>query len=153
MYSYPVISLLCSLSGHCWSDERKHQPLPIMSSKSAPFEKNGNPESLYVNITSMHSRLYPSNQPKCTHAYVVSKRGARRLLLYLQYPPFAYSRAIDQAIAWLIEIGKIKSYTVVPSLVIQTKMDKSDISPGTGGGWPERLVDGVLTGQPPPDLV
>jgi len=124
-----------------------------MSSKSAPFEKNGNPESLYVNITSMHSRLYPSNQPKCTHAYVVSKRGARRLLLYLQYPPFAYSRAIDQAIAWLIEIGKIKSYTVVPSLVIQTKMDKSDISPGTGGGWPERLVDGVLTGQPPPDLV
>jgi len=150
MYSYPIISLLRSLSGHCWSDERKHQPLPI---KSAPFEKNENLESPYVNNTFMHSRLYPSNQPKCTHAYVVSKRGARRLLLYLQYPPFAYSRAIDQAIAWLIEIGKIKSYSVVPSLVIQTKMDKSDISPGTGGGWPERLVDGILTGQLPSDLV
>jgi len=147
-----IHSIHCSLSGHCWSDEKKHKPLPIMSSKSAPF-KNGNPESLFVNNTFMFSRLYPSNQPKCTHAYVVSKRGARRLLLYLQYPPFAYSRAIDQAIAWLIEIGKIKSYTVVPSLVIQTKMDKSDISPGTGGGWPERLVNGVLTGQSPPSLV
>lgn len=153
MDSYSVTLPLRSLSGHCWSDERKHQPLPIVSSKSASFGKNGNPESLYANNTFMHSRLYPSNQPKCTHAYVVSKRGARRLLLYLQYPPFAYSRAIDQAIAWLIEIGKIKSYTVVPSLVIQTKIDKSDISPGTGGGWPERLVDGVLTGKLSPNLV
>lgn len=102
----------------------------------------------YTNTTQRINRLHPSNQPKCTHAYAVSKRGARRLLLYLRYPPFAYSRAVDQAISWLIETGKINSYTVVPSLVIQTKEDKSDISPGTGGGWPERLADGILTGRP-----
>lgn len=134
--------------GHCWADEKKNPPLPIMSLDSASSGFYEGPTSFHSNASHRINRLHPSNQPKCTHAYAVSKRGARRLLIYLRYPPFAYSRAIDQAISRLIEIGKITSYTVVPSLVIQTKEDHSDISPGTGGGWPERLADGVLTGKP-----
>ncbi|KXN83351.1 hypothetical protein AN958_01546 [Leucoagaricus sp. SymC.cos] len=132
--------------GHCWADEKKYPALPIMYPEPAHAGSN-NKDSPH-NTTRRINRLHPSNMPKCTHAYAVSKRGARRLLAYLRYPPFAYSRAVDQAISWLIETGKIKSYTVVPSLIIQTKEDNSDISPGTGGGWPERLVNGVLTGQP-----
>ncbi|KAF9445613.1 hypothetical protein P691DRAFT_632097, partial [Macrolepiota fuliginosa MF-IS2] len=127
--------------GHCWSDEKKNPPLPVMLTEPV---KVGHIKTASQNTTLTIHQLHPSNQPKCTHAYAVSKRGARRLLLYLRYPPFAYSRAVDQAISWLIEIGRINSYTVVPSLVVQTKEDVSDISPGTGGGWTERLLDGVL---------
>ena len=85
--------------------------------------------------------------------------------MHLQYPPFAFSRAIDQAFAWLIQSGRLKGFSVVPSLVVQRKISKSDInfvsddvSPqgpdarqGTAEaakfrGWKEDLMNGVLGG-------
>ena len=88
---------MTSFKGHCWSDESYNPPLI----KGSP--------------------LHPSHAPKCTHAYVLSARGARKLLTYLTYPPFAYSRALDQALAFLIGSKRLKSYSVVPSIVVQRK--------------------------------
>ncbi|KAF8439285.1 hypothetical protein L210DRAFT_3541758 [Boletus edulis BED1] len=85
--------------GHCWSDE-----------------------SYYPALTEFaDTYLHPSYYPKCTHAYALSLSGARRLLQHLRYPPFAYSRALDQAYAWLIRSGRLRSYSIVPSLIVQKK--------------------------------
>jgi hypothetical protein len=92
-------------------------------------------------------RLHPSFGPKCTHAYALSRSGARRLLLHLRHPPFAYSRALDQAFAWLVQSGRIRAYSVVPSVVVQRKVGGSDVmygQEGMGSGWKERLVRGVF---------
>lgn len=103
-----------------------------------------------VNLFKWNTRtttLHPSRAPKCTHAYALSVPGARKLLKYLQYPPFACSRALDQALSWLILDRKIKSFTVVPSLVVQRKVSMSDIdggSSGLGSSWKETLGNGVL---------
>jgi hypothetical protein len=89
--------------------------------------------------------LHVSQKPKCTHAYALSRIGARRLLLHLRYPPFAFSRAIDQAFAWLVESNRIKSYSVVPSLVVQRKVTESDITDSLGiRQWKEKLVMGIF---------
>lgn len=131
--------------GHCWSNETKTAPLPLRSPDSSP-ESSEDGLRFIADIQHLGKhRLYLSSSPKCSHAYVLSKRGARRLLLHLRYPPFAYSRAIDQAFSWLVQSGRLKSYTVVPSLVIQRKDDNSDISPGLGSKWREVLMDGVLS--------
>ncbi|EPQ61244.1 hypothetical protein GLOTRDRAFT_124971 [Gloeophyllum trabeum ATCC 11539] len=115
--------------GHCWSNESLHPALPL-----PPY--------------SAFSPLHPSNAPKCTHAYAVTKAGAARLLLHLRYPPFAYSRAIDQAYAWLIQSGRLRAFSVVPSIVIQRKVGQSDVwdeeHGGTGSEWRDTLVHGVL---------
>ncbi|KIJ14855.1 hypothetical protein PAXINDRAFT_78473 [Paxillus involutus ATCC 200175] len=108
--------------GHCWSNE-----------------------SFYPALASLtYTNLYPSFAPKCTHAYALSLPGARRLLQHLRYPPFAYSRALDQAYAWLIQTGRLRSYSVVPSVVVQRKTVSSDILPGMGSEWRENLQDGVF---------
>jgi hypothetical protein len=70
--------------------------------------------------------------------------GARKLLLHLAYPPFAYSRAIDQAISWLIVSKRINGYSIVPSVVVQRKVDESDIRLSKGKPWKEELADGIL---------
>ena len=88
--------------------------------------------------------LHPSWSPKCTHGYAVSHHGARRLLSHLLYPPFAYSRPIDQAFAWLIQSKRLKSYSVVPSIVVQRKIGQSDVSQGVGSIWRDELRDGIL---------
>ncbi|KAH6905806.1 hypothetical protein BKA70DRAFT_459416 [Coprinopsis sp. MPI-PUGE-AT-0042] len=111
--------------GHCWSNESYYPP---MSKPLTPF--------MWA--------LHPSRAPKCTHAYALSREGARRILLHFQYPPFAYSRGIDQAFAWLIESGRIKSFSVVPSIVVQRKISSSDIEAGTGSTWKDTLVHGVF---------
>ena len=58
-------------------------------------------ESYYLSLITefTDTNLHPSHYPKCTHAYALSHSGARRLLQHLRYPPFAYSRALDQAYA------------------------------------------------------
>ena len=94
-----------------------------------------------------NTRIHPSFGPKCTHAYALSRSGARRLLLHLRYPQFAYSRALDQAYAWLVQSGRIRAYSIVPSVVIQRKVSGSDVMhgvDGSGSGWRERLVRGVF---------
>ena len=89
--------------------------------------------------------LHPSTSPKCTHAYALSRTGARRLAVYLRHPPFAYSRAIDQAISWLVESGKLRGYSIVPSIVVQRKVDDSSISSGRGSSWRDNLTRGVFS--------
>ncbi len=92
--------------------------------------------------------IHPSFAPKCTHAYAVTRAGARKLVQYLRYPPFAYSRALDQAYAWLILSGRVQSYSIVPSVVVQRKVSTSDVDAGDSGfgsSWKESLEDGVLS--------
>ncbi|TFK28407.1 hypothetical protein FA15DRAFT_753526 [Coprinopsis marcescibilis] len=137
--------------GHCWSNESFYPPISsvyrhdsgrlvtLTSTQSPPF----------FNISSRRHQLHPSRSPKCTHAYVLSHTGARRLLLHLRHPLFAYSRAIDQAFSWLVESGRLKSFSVVPSLVVQRKVRKSDVMNGVGSAWRESLVNGVFpVGKP-----
>lgn len=119
-------------AGHCWSDESKK---PAIASYHSPN----------WNAAKFATSLHPSTSPKCTHAYALSKAGARRLAVYLRYPPFAYSRAIDQAISWLVESGKLRSYSIVPSVVIQRKVDNSSIFGGRGSSWRDNLTRGVYT--------
>ena len=63
---------------------------------------------------------------------------------YLRHPPFAYSRPIDRAFAWLVESGRLKSYSIVPSVVVQRKIDASNIPSGRGVTWKENLMRGVF---------
>ncbi|KAJ7474036.1 hypothetical protein FB451DRAFT_1035004 [Mycena latifolia] len=114
--------------GHCWSNESYYPAL-------------GPPASVGVAPT----RLHPSRAPLCTHAYALSPAGARRLLMHLTYPPFAYSRAIDHALAWLVQSGRLKSFSIVPSVVVQRKVGSSDVMLGNGSKWRDHLVHGVLT--------
>ncbi|KAH7923769.1 hypothetical protein BV22DRAFT_1014704 [Leucogyrophana mollusca] len=114
--------------GHCWSNESFYPALPG-----------------HINASQLHStRIHPSLAPKCTHAYALSRTGARRVLLHLRYPPFAYSRALDQAFSWLVESGRLRSYSVVPSVIVQRKTEKSDVMFGMGSDWRERLEHGVF---------
>ena len=120
-----------SHAGHCWSEESKRAPIAVYSSSIS---------SMGLPVTTLH----PSTSPKCTHAYALSRRGARRLAVYLRHPTFAYSRAIDQAISWLVESGKLRSYSIVPSIVVQRKVDDSNISGGRGSNWRDNLTRGVF---------
>ncbi|ETW87735.1 hypothetical protein HETIRDRAFT_240238, partial [Heterobasidion irregulare TC 32-1] len=106
--------------GHCWSDETQ---LPAL--RRGPS-----------------ASLHPSAAPKCTHAYALSRRGARRALLHLRHPPFAYSRAIDQALAWLVRSGRLRAFSVVPPVVVQRKDSSSDVMPGRGSEWRQGLDNG-----------
>ncbi|KAL1747044.1 hypothetical protein HDZ31DRAFT_32719 [Schizophyllum fasciatum] len=115
--------------GHCWSNEAHHPPL---ASDDLPV------------FPRRQTRLHPSNAPKCTHAYALSRIGARRLLLHLRHAPFAYSRAIDQAFSWLVATKRLKSFSVVPSVVIQRKADSSDINTNTTKSWKDDLADGCF---------
>ncbi|KAI0761624.1 hypothetical protein BD413DRAFT_720873 [Trametes elegans] len=113
--------------GHCWSNESYYPALGYS--------------------TSPKTTLHPSFAPKCTHAYAVNPAGAHRLLHHLTYPPFAYSRALDQALAWLVQSGRLSAFSVVPSLVVQHKGSGSDIDQGVDGKgsiWRDRLMHGVL---------
>ncbi|KAI0078521.1 hypothetical protein K474DRAFT_1557886, partial [Panus rudis PR-1116 ss-1] len=114
--------------GHCWSNESFFPALPSA-------------------VKHPRNTLHPSRSPKCTHAYALSPKGARTVLRYLQYPPFAYSRALDQAMAWLILNKKINSYSIVPSIIAQRKVLLSDIDEGKAGfgsSWKDSLDRGVL---------
>ncbi|EPS99642.1 hypothetical protein FOMPIDRAFT_1124084 [Fomitopsis schrenkii] len=120
--------------GHCWSNESYY---PALRGK----------QTTPVNDSGPRANLHPSFAPKCTHAYALTRTGARRLLLYLRHTPFAYSRALDQAISWLILSGKLKAFSVVPSVVVQRKIGHSDIDTsgrGMGSMWRDRLENGVL---------
>ncbi|KAI0358882.1 hypothetical protein OH77DRAFT_1509666 [Trametes cingulata] len=118
--------------GHCWSNESYH---PALMAQGRP--------SLEVQGVGVH----PSFAPKCTHAYAINPASARRLLLYLSYPLFAYSRPFDQALAWLVQDKQVKAFSVVPSIVVQHKVSGSDIDQGAGGTgskWRDHLKHSVL---------
>ncbi|CAE6528286.1 unnamed protein product [Rhizoctonia solani] len=88
--------------------------------------------------------LHRSTHTMCTHAYAVSKRGARKLVRFLRSEHFAYSRPIDHTFIHLGYHELIKIYSVLPAIVLQTKDNPSDIVGGTGGLKTEFLVDSVL---------
>jgi hypothetical protein len=88
--------------------------------------------------------LHPAHAPKCTHAYALSVSGARRLRAHLRHAPFAYSRAVDQALAWLVSSGRLNAFSIVPPVVVQRKVGSSDLMLGKGSEWRETLYDGVL---------
>jgi GR25 family glycosyltransferase involved in LPS biosynthesis len=117
--------------GHCWSEESFYPAL--------------NPDD-DTTFNGAVTRIHPSNTPACNHAYAVTRTGARRILVHLRYPPFAYSRAFDLAIRWLIQSNRVKSFSILPSIVVQRKNTNSDIMPGKGTDWVGHLVDGVLDG-------
>ena len=119
--------------GHCWSDESRIPTLRNVSLR------------LPTGRTTL-SGLHPASSPKCTHAYMLSRIGARRVVAYLRHPPFAYSRAIDQALAWLIQSKRLRAFSIVPPVVVQRKIDVSDVMPGLGSAWRDELYDGVLGG-------
>jgi len=121
--------------GHCWSNESVNPALDAYENSTG------------INGTFTATHIHPSRSPLCTHAYALSRTGARRLLLHLRYPLFAYSRSIDKAISWLIESGRLKSFSIVPSVVIQRKVGKSDIMSGKGSTWRANLVDGVFENE------
>ncbi|KAF8060809.1 hypothetical protein FPV67DRAFT_1564120 [Lyophyllum atratum] len=118
--------------GHCWSDESINPAL------------NAHDSSVAINGTFLVTQIHPSSNPLCTHAYALSRSGARRLLLHLRYPLFAYSRSIDKAISWLIQSGRLRSYSIVPSVVVQRKTGRSDIMAGKGSTWRASLLNGVF---------
>lgn len=95
-----------------------------------------------IHAVPQNPHLHPAAHVLCTHAYVVSKRSAARLIRLLRNPVFAYSRPIDWAYLRFKFTGRIKMYSVFPQIVIQAKNTESDI----GGGAPEEaeLVDSAL---------
>ncbi|KAJ6568985.1 hypothetical protein B0H19DRAFT_939192 [Mycena capillaripes] len=121
--------------GHCWSNESYYPAL------KRPANRTSHPFIL--------TQLHPSRGPLCTHAYALSPAGAKRLLLHLTYPRFAYSRSIDHALAWLVQSGRLNSFSVVPSVAVQRKTGKSDVMVGKGSGWRDHLVHGVLADDDP----
>lgn len=124
-YGLLMLGFCSPFPGHCWSNETFYPPL-----FSLPVE---------AGITRLHS----SYKPKCTHAYALSPSGARRLLAHLTHPPFAYSRAIDQALSWLVESGRLTAFSVVPSIVVQRKIISSDVV-DQPSAWQDVLDDGVF---------
>ncbi|CAE6429323.1 unnamed protein product [Rhizoctonia solani] len=106
--------------GHCMSDENENPPV------------RG------------HPHLHPSKHVLCTHAYAISRSGARRLVRYLRTPLFAFSRPIDHAVQHFNHHKILNIYSVEPAVVIQTKDTVSDIVDGTGGAQTEWLADSAL---------
>ncbi|KAF8761899.1 hypothetical protein RHS01_01025 [Rhizoctonia solani] len=90
-----------------------------------------------------HPHLHPSKHVLCTHAYAVSRSGARKLVRYLRTPLFAFSRPIDHAVQHFNHHKILNIYSVEPAVVIQTKDTVSDIVDGTGGST-EWLADSAL---------
>jgi len=58
--------------------------------------------------------------------------------------PFAYGRALDQALVRLIQGRRLQAFSIVPSLIVQTKDSPSDIMRGNGSSWKDELVDSAL---------
>ncbi|THU85998.1 hypothetical protein K435DRAFT_970456, partial [Dendrothele bispora CBS 962.96] len=112
--------------GFCWSKETEHAE--IIGEYSRPIKNH----------------LHPSFQPRCLHAYALSPAGAVRLLKHLRHPPYAYGRSVDLATEWLVWEKRLKSFTVVPPVIIQRKVTKTDITLVGGAHWPESLENGVL---------
>lgn len=57
--------------------------------------------------------LYKTKRPYCTHAYIISSRGARKLLSRALYT------GVDTQIVRDVEIDALKAYTFHPSIYVQ----------------------------------
>jgi hypothetical protein len=70
----------------------------------------------YFGSTSSIRRLIqPSVEPVCTHSYILSQTGARKLLFHTNmFLPWG----VDVAIIKLINKGTIKGYSIIPPLFV-----------------------------------
>lgn len=91
----------------------------------------------------------PSASISPVRAYILTLDGC--------LPSFAFSRALDQAISLLIRENRLRSYSIVPAVVVQSKRTKSDIwrpraehgkhtqrDSDKGSRWRDYLVDSTL---------
>ncbi|KAK9428670.1 hypothetical protein V1505DRAFT_416742 [Lipomyces doorenjongii] len=58
--------------------------------------------------------LSPAYGPACTMGYAITRKGAQRLLLNLSY--LGLRGPVDNDMAWTLQDGKIRGYTVTPPL-------------------------------------
>ncbi|RUS27345.1 glycosyltransferase family 25-domain-containing protein [Jimgerdemannia flammicorona] len=75
-----------------------------------------------------HPNLHVAVQPQCTHAYAVSRKGARKFLNVLA----EIDRAIDKTIRNKYREGQLKIFSVQPPITGQLRMrgNPSDVNPG-----------------------
>lgn len=92
----------------------------------------------------MHPMLHPSTEPRCLHGYALSRSGYTEILKYLRDPWLAYQTAIDTAIPNLIRSDTVASFSVDPSIIIQSKDTPSDIQTGIGSPWRGLLADSTM---------
>ncbi|KAK9358179.1 hypothetical protein V1504DRAFT_428344 [Lipomyces starkeyi] len=73
-------------------------------------------ESLGVNGDDVGKKrlLSPAYGPACTMGYAITRKGAQRLLLNLSY--LGLRGPVDNDMAWTLQDGKIRGYTVTPPL-------------------------------------
>ncbi|KAG8700028.1 hypothetical protein FRC09_006216 [Ceratobasidium sp. 395] len=88
--------------------------------------------------------LHRSTHTMCTHAYAISKRGARKMVRFLRSEHFAYSRPIDHTFIHLNYHDLTINFSILPTVVLQTKDNPSDVEGGTGGLKSEWLVDSAM---------
>ncbi|CAG8560402.1 8142_t:CDS:1 [Acaulospora morrowiae] len=85
-------------------------------------------------------KVYKSSSPACTHGYAVSLTGAKKLFRELINGSLPY----DLQIRIPIRSGKFKSYTLIPSAIIQWVYgNPSDISPN-GASWTYHLKQSIM---------
>ncbi|KAH8922393.1 hypothetical protein BT69DRAFT_1205250, partial [Atractiella rhizophila] len=97
-----------------------------------------------TNPAKLHPLLHPSAEPRCLHGYALSKKGYNHLLDLYSDPLVAYTTAVDTLLPNLVRKNMIKSYSVEPSLIIQSKDISSDIQTGIGSPWRGVLMDSTL---------
>lgn len=74
------------------------------------------------NIKKVNPYMGKSRTPFCTHAYILSRKGVRKLLKYIKYPT---DNPIDKIIVKLIKAKKLISYSSIP--YIFTQKDRTSI--------------------------
>ena len=75
-----------------------------------------------------------------------SQGSAHKVRLSMHGLSFAYGRALDQAFVRLIQGRRISAFSIIPSVVVQTKESPSDITPGgNGSSWRDVVRDSALT--------
>ncbi|KAH9814797.1 hypothetical protein DFH28DRAFT_969390 [Melampsora americana] len=105
--------------GHCWGRENSHPQYG-------------------------HPNLHRSSEPRCLHAYALSRNGVQKILKYLSDPWIAYQTPIDIALPTLIKTGALKNaFSIEPAWIIQDKTEfESDVqAQGKGSPWAGFLMD------------
>lgn len=77
--------------------------------------------------------IYKSDNPLCTHAYIISQAGVIKLLDYMESRRF--DMPIDMVMSQAIKDKSITCYSVYPTLVDQDNIVPSIISDGLSHPW------------------
>jgi len=72
-------------------------------------------QDYFQSTTTIRRLIQPAVEPVCTHSYIISQTGARKLLYHTNmFLPWG----VDVAIIKLINKGTIQGYTIVPPLFV-----------------------------------